>query len=169
MEISNRQFWLLVHLGLGALYIHGFGSGLLGLAGDGHRHRMASVGAALLAFAALASVITGTWMVYPWYRAAAPPGADLALYPRNWLLATESLSHWHKFGMEWKEHVAWLSPMFATAVAAVVIGYRHRLKELGESHTILRVFLAIAFFSGLVAGGLGAALNKVAPNSFLMH
>lgn len=168
MWISDRQFWLLVHLGLGALYLHGFGTGLVGLAHDGRRSRMASVGAVLLAVAALASVITGTWIVYPWYRAAAPAGADLALYPRNWLLGTAGLSQWHTFGMEWKEHVAWLSPIFATAVAAIVLQYRDRLHVLRETHAVLRLFLVLAFFTGVVAGLLGAALNKVAPNAFLM-
>jgi hypothetical protein len=169
MWISDRQFWLLVHVGLGALYIHGFGSGLLGLGDDAKRHRLACLGTAVLAFAAAASVITGTWIVYPWYRAAVPPGAELALSPRSWLLASEHVAQWHTFGMEWKEHVAWLSPIFATAVAAVVIRYGHRLKELPETHRMLRTFLVLAFLSGLAAGALGAALNKVAPNTFLMQ
>jgi len=168
MWITDRQFWLLVHLGLGALYLHGFGTGLIGLSQQGRRHQMASLGAAILAFAAVASVITGTWMVYPWYRAVAPPGAELAAYPQRWLLASGHLAGWHTFGMEWKEHIAWLSPIFATAVAYVIIRYRHQLKEMVETHQMLRLFLILAFSSGLVAGLLGGALNKVAPNVFLM-
>ncbi len=33
-----------------------------------------------------------------------------------WLLASVHLAEWHTFGMEWKEHIAWLSPIFATTV-----------------------------------------------------
>jgi hypothetical protein len=116
----------------------------------------------------VASVLSGTWIVYPWYRAAAPPGVDLAAYPQRWLLASSHLAGWHTFGMEWKEHIAWLSPIFATAVAYVIIRYRHRLQEMVEMHQMLRLFLILAFFSGLVAGLLGGALNKVAPNVFLL-
>jgi hypothetical protein len=168
MWITDRQFWLLVHLGLGALYLHGFGTGLIGLSHQGRRYLLASLGAALLAFAAVASVLTGTWVVYPWYRAVAPPGVELAAYPQRWLLASSQLAGWHKFGMEWKEHIAWLSPIFATAVAYIVIRYGHRLKEVVETHRMLRLFLVLAFCSGLVAALFGGALNKVAPNVFLM-
>ena len=167
MWITDRQFWLLVHLGLGALYLHGFGIGLIGLSKQGRRYLLASLGAALLAFAAVASVITGTWVVYPWYRATAPPGVELAGYPKSWLLASAHLTGWHTFGMEWKEHIAWLSPIFATAVAYIIIRYGHRLKEVVETHQMLRLLLILAFFSGLVAGLFGGALNKVAPNVFL--
>jgi hypothetical protein len=169
MWLTDRQFWLLIHLGLGALYLHGFGTGLMGLSHQGRRYTLASLGAALLAFAALASVMTGTWIVYPWYRAAAPPGMELAAYPRHWLLANAHLAGWHTFGMEWKEHIAWLSPMFATAVAYVVMRYRRRLTELVEIHQMLRLFLVLAFATGLVAGVFGGALNKVHPNAFLMQ
>ncbi len=169
MWLTDRQFWLLVHLGLGALYLHGFGTGLMGLSHQGRRYHMASVGAALLAFAAVASVITGTWIVYPWYRTAAPLGVELVAYPQRWLLASSQLAGWHKFGMEWKEHVAWLSPIFATAVAYVVIRYGRQLKELVEMHQMLRLLLILAFSSGLVAALFGGALNKVHPNAFLMQ
>src|SRR5262245_36255390 len=77
--ITARQFWLLMHL-------------------------MASLGAARRACAAMASVITGTWAVDPWYRGAAPPGVELAAYPRRWRLASSHLAGWHTFVMQWKEH-----------------------------------------------------------------
>jgi len=169
MLLTDRQFWLLVHLGLGALYLHGFGAGLLGLSQPGRRTRLASLGAAALAFAALASVVTGTWIIYPWYRAILPPGGELALSPKSWLLAHAHLTAWHSFGMEWKEHIAWLSPIFAVAVAFVMIRYRHRLQDVVETHQVLRLLVILAFVSGLVAGVLGGVLNKVAPNVFLMQ
>jgi len=168
MWITDRQLWLLVHLGLGALYLHGFGTGLLGLSQPGRRSLRASLGAALLAFAAIASVLTGTWVVYPWYRTPAPPGVELAGYPKSWLLASAHLTGWHTFGMEWKEHIAWLSPIFATAVASIILRYGPRLQDVGETHQMLRLLLVLAFVSGLVAGVFGGALNKVAPNVFLL-
>jgi hypothetical protein len=166
---TDRQFWLLVHLALGALYLHGFGMGVLGLAQPHRRARLAALGAILLAGAAVASVVTGTWLVYPWYRAPVPDGGLLAASPKAWLLAQPSLAWWHTFGMEWKEHVAWLSPMCAVAVAFVLGRYGRGLLAIKETHSLLRLFLGVAFASGLVAGILGGLLNKVAPNTFLLY
>ena len=68
--------------------------------------------------------------------------------------------------MEWKEHVAWLSPILATAAAYLAVRYRSQLEEWVGVRRTVRVFLTLAFATGLVAGALGAALNKVAPNAF---
>jgi hypothetical protein len=46
-------------------------------------------------------VITGTWVVYPWYRESGPSS------PKAQLLANPDTKDWHEFGMEWKEHIAW--------------------------------------------------------------
>jgi hypothetical protein len=35
---------------------------------------------------------------------------ELAGYPRYYLLAAENTAEWHKFGIELKEHVAWIAP-----------------------------------------------------------
>jgi hypothetical protein len=169
MWLTNRQVWLLIHLGLGALYLHGFGLGLFGLTRPHPRPRLIAWGAGLVAVAALASVLTGTWLLYPWYRAAVPPGADVAASPKAWLLAQTHLTAWHTFGMEWKEHLAWLSPICATAVASVTVRYRHHVVAMPETHGMLRVLLVLAFVSGLIPGLLGGALNKVAPNLFLLY
>jgi hypothetical protein len=59
-------------------------------------------------------VISGTWIVYPWYREEIPES------PKSLLLADPDTADWHEFAMEWKEHVAWLAPMFATAAAFIV-------------------------------------------------
>jgi hypothetical protein len=166
LAITDRQFWLLVHLGLGALYLHGFGTGLVGLAHEARYFRLAMTGAALLALGAWASVITGTWIVYPWYRAV-PPAADLAAFPKAYLVAQPHLAQWHKFGMEWKEHVAWLSPMSATIVAFVAIRYREHLRDMPSVRRTMQVLFTLAFLSGLVAAVLGGLINKVAPNAFV--
>ena len=45
-------------------------------------------------------MITGSWVVYPWYRAKGPGS------PKSILLANPATKDWHNFAMEWKEHVA---------------------------------------------------------------
>jgi hypothetical protein len=78
------------------------------------------LGAWGMTIAAWLTVITGTWIVYPWYRAKLPADADLHFFPRAYLLAEPQRAGWHTFGMEWKEHVAWLAPILATAVLYVI-------------------------------------------------
>jgi hypothetical protein len=109
-------------------------------------------------------VITGTWIVYPWYRAKPPEGTeDLTDYPRSFLLSDPDTDQWHKFGMEWKEHVAWVSPILATAVAFIVLYYGKQLivdKNLRYASIVLWM---LAFAAAAVAGLLGAFITKSAP------
>ena len=51
------------------------------------------------------------------------PGEECS--PRDFLLSNVSgqTEDWHKFGMEWKEHIAWISPMLATLAAFLVFYY----------------------------------------------
>ena len=74
-----------------------------------------------------------------------------------------NLAAWHNFGMEWKEHVAWLSPMLATAVAYVVLRYGLRLSEAPEVRRAMIVLFSLAFIAAGVAGLFGALITKVAP------
>ena len=99
-------------------------------------------------------MFSGAYVIYPWYRAVPPEGlADLSEYPRRLLLSSGKTSEWHNIGMEWKEHIAWLSPIFAMAVASITLRYGPRLQDVGETHQMLRFLLLLAFVSGLVAGG----------------
>ncbi|HEU5084079.1 MAG TPA: hypothetical protein VFU14_12120 [Acidimicrobiales bacterium] len=89
-----------------------------------------------MAVTAWLTVITGTWVVYPWYREKVSP-PDLSgceglsipdpttCSPRDFLLSdvSGSTKDWHEFGMEWKERVAWISPILATVVAFIVLYY----------------------------------------------
>ncbi len=121
-----------------------------------------------MAATAWLTVITGTWIVYPWYRAKPlADEADLAPYPKAYLLADPDLARWHTFAMEWKEHVGWLSPILATTVAYVVIRYRPQLAQQVELRRALMLLFTLAFATTLVSGALGALLNKAAPNQFL--
>jgi len=131
----------------------------------GLRERMTrlTAGTWLMAIAAWGTVITGTFIVYPWYRAAPPKGADLIAFPRSFLLANPSLAKWHNFGMEWKEHIAWFAPILATVVAFVVLRYGKRLAEMPFLRKTLIVTFVLAFGVAAVAGLFGALITKAAP------
>ena len=110
------------------------------------------------------TVIVGTYIVYPWYRAPPPAGAtELAAYPRSRLLASEALSGWHSFGMEWKEHLGWLVPIMATVAAFIIFRYGPRLIEHRRIVWTLLVILVVAFAAAGAVGLLGAFITKAAP------
>ena len=56
-----------------------------------------------------------------------PAFSRLGAYPRALLLSNPHTAGWHDLGMEWKEHVAWLTPIAMTMVAYVFIKYGPRL------------------------------------------
>jgi hypothetical protein len=102
-------------------------------------------------------VIVGTWVVYPWYREDTPDS------PRSILLDNPDTEDWHTFAMEWKEHIAWLSPMLATAAAFIVLYYRDDLiKNTLAKRIAMGLFIA-AFAVAVIAGVLGALITKKAP------
>src|SRR3990172_12540305 len=111
-------------MAFGVLFLLAFAGGLAGLyslkpalvtaEGVNERMRRLKIGVTVMAAAAWGTVITGTWIVYPWYREAIPSS------PKSKLLADASTADWHDFGMEWKEHIAWISPILATTVAFIV-------------------------------------------------
>src|SRR6266511_1121232 len=153
MELSQREAWTVIHgMVLGALFLLSFAGGLAGLY---------SLRPELITTTGIQERLprlrTGTWIVYPWYRASAPTS------PRSLLLANPAKAEWHTFGMEWKEHVAWFAPIIATAVAFVVIYYGAQLaREHGLRRASLALFV-IAFAAAGVAGIFGAFINKMAP------
>jgi len=110
-----------------------------------------------------AAVLSGAYIIYPWYRAVAPPGADLALFPKALLTAHSSTAGWHTIGMEWKEHVAWIAPMAATMVAFVLLKHRAAWNGHRQVRTTVLGFAAAAFLAAAIAGGWGAMINKKAP------
>jgi hypothetical protein len=173
MELSSREFWTVVHgMLLGAMFLLAFAGGIAELLGLRATHetplgqlkseRRLIGGTWIMAVIAWLTVVTGTFFIYPWYRAKAPAGADLVHYPRSYLLAHRNLQEWHNFGMEWKEHVAWLAPILATAVAYVAWHYRRRIATDAMLRRGLLVLFAVAFFAAAAAGVFGAFINKVA-------
>ncbi len=175
MEISFRDMITVLHgMGFGALFMLAF-SGAIGVI-----YATAVAGPArplsrlttmmfrfyLISMATLAwlATLSGAYVIYPWYRAAAPAGTtDLSLYPRLLLLSSPLTAGWHDYGMEWKEHVAWLTPIAMTMVAYVFIKYGPQLALHRHMRNAVLGFTAVAFFATAVAGVFGAFLNKYAP------
>ncbi len=170
MSLTGREFWTLVHgMGFGALFLLAFAGGLAGLyslkpglvTAEGVRERMLrlKVGVVTMAIAAWGTVITGTWVVYPWYRAKGPDSA------KSILLANPATKGWHEFGMEWKEHIAWMSPILATVAAFIVVYYGTNLIRHDRVRRTTMTIFALAFATAAVAGALGALITKTAPVS----
>jgi hypothetical protein len=175
MEITTRGLWTLVHgMGFGALYLLACSGALVEL---WHRYARADLSPItereeaflrwyLLAMAVLAwfAVLTGTYIIYPWYRAAPPAGTvNLTGYPQRLLLLNPATSGWHSIGMEWKEHVAWLVPISITMAFAVFNHYRRNLRNHPELRATVLSFMLISFLAAGIAGFFGAMLNKHAP------
>lgn len=174
MEITTRSLWTLVHgMGFGALYLLAGSGALIEL--QHHFRPDSAISArahgrflgwylAVMALLAWLTVLTGTYLIYPWYRTPPPAGtANLAAYPRAFLLANPSTSAWHSIGMEWKEHVAWLVPIAITMAAVVAIRHRVHLARSTSLRLILQAFLALSLVAAGIAGFFGAMLDKTAP------
>lgn len=111
-----------------------------------------------------AAVLSGAYLIYPWYRAALPPGVtDLSAYPQRLLLANPQTAGWHTLGMEWKEHVAWFAPMLMTAAAFILLRYDSAIDEHRRVRSAVVWFAGIALLAACLAGGFGALINKHAP------
>ncbi|NMM25237.1 MAG: hypothetical protein HHJ11_17480 [Phycicoccus sp.] len=183
MELTSRESWAVIHgLVLGALFLLAFAGALAGLwsfrpglitaKGIQERVLRLKVGFGAMAVIAWGTVITGTWIVYPWYRAKLDQCAGLELpsaacSPRNFLLANVNgqTADWHHFGMEWKEHIAWASPLLATSAFLLVLYYGPRIIARPWLRTAIIVLLVGAFGAAAIAGVFGAFINKVAPIS----
>ncbi|MEX2246884.1 MAG: hypothetical protein WEC75_09360 [Dehalococcoidia bacterium] len=168
MELTNREAWTAAHgVIFGALFLLAFAGGFAGLwslrpewvTKAGLRERMIrlKVGVSVMALTAWVTVVTGTYVVYPWYR---EPTLDS---PRSLLLADPDTAEWHTFGMEWKEHVAWISPLLATAVAFIVIYYGNQLIVDRRLRWTALALFTLAFAVVAVSGLLGAFITKAAP------
>ena len=174
MSLTDRELWTAIHgMGLGAIFLLAFAGGMAGLwslrpelttpAGVRERLRRLIGGTWIMAVAAWLTVISGTYKVYPGYRAKPPDGVDLRQFPRSFLLSEENLSGWHTFGMEWKEHVGWLAPILATAVAYIVMRYGTSLATNDALRRAVMILFALAFVIAAIAGIFGAFITKAAP------
>ncbi len=167
MDLSTREIWALIHgLILGGGFLIAFAGGLAGLyslkpglvteTGLAERTRRLVAGTTAMAAIAWVTVITGTWIVYPWYR------EDVATSAKSRLLADPNTADWHTYGMEWKEHIAWIAPMLATAAAFIVLYYG---KDLIRNQTARKIAMGLfitAFAVAAIAGIFGALITKSA-------
>ncbi len=168
MSLTGKEIWGIVHgMGLGAVFILAFGGGLAGLyslrpglvtkAGVVERMQRLKIGVTTMAVAAWLTVFTGTWIVYPWYRSKDPTS------PKSVLVGNPSTAEWHEFGMEWKEHIAFLSPILATVVAFVVLYYGVNLIRHDRVRKVTMALFVMAFGFAIVAAAFGALITKIAP------
>ncbi|MER8461738.1 hypothetical protein [Mesorhizobium sp. M1396] len=175
MEISFRDLMTVFHgMGFGALFMLAFSAALAELyrmsapggpsVPSAREHKLLLLYLSAMVILAWGAVLSGAYIVYPWYRAAVPAGVtDLADYPKFLLTSSPKTSAWHSLGMEWKEHVAWLAPIAMTMVAYVFAKYGPALARQKEIRTAVIGFAVVAFVATGVAGAFGAFLNKYAP------
>ncbi len=112
MEITTRGLWTTIHgMGFGVLYLMACSGAIMGLyrsvvspaSSDAAPREERFLKAYLIAMTVLAwgAVLTGAYVVYPWYRALPPPGTgDLSMYPQRLLMSNASMIGWHSLGME---------------------------------------------------------------------
>ena len=175
MEITTRALFTLIHgMGFGALYLLACSGALVELyrfatataPSDSTQGQERFLKGYLMTMVVLAwaAVLSGTYVIYPWYRAAAPAGTeDLSMFPQRLLMANPATIGWHSLGMEWKEHVAWLVPISITMVAFVFARYGRELRNQRRLRTAVLGFAVASFVAAGVAGFFGAMINKYAP------
>lgn len=175
MEWTERGLWTLIHgMGFGGLYLLGCSGAIVELwrrygpsapgPGTSSDERFLRIYFVTMAALAWLTVLTGTYIIYPWYRATPPPGTtDLAAYPQRLLMSNPATMGWHSIGMEWKEHVAWLVPIAITMAAAVFFRYGRRLKNETTLRNAVLGFVWASLFAAEVAGFFGAEIDDHAP------
>jgi hypothetical protein len=171
--MNGRELWTIFHgLVLGGLFLLAYVVVLVELSSlrqrwvtiEGARERISRlrIGSWMMACIAWVTVISGTYVALPWFRAAPSPGADLRTSPKFFLLSTPETQFWSMLA-EWKEHVGWFAPILATALAYTISYYGPQLAQERPLRRALIWTGLVAFSAAGVAGFIGAMLNKVAP------
>jgi hypothetical protein len=175
MEFTTRSLLTLIHgMGFGALYLFACSGALVELhrrygsplkpAIEFEDEKFLRIYLTVMAVLAWLAVLTGAYVVYPWYRAVPPAGtASLAAFPQRLLMSSPTTSGWHSIGMEWKEHVAWLTPIAITMAAVVFRNYGRNLRNQPALRSTVLTFVWISLLAAGIAGFFGAMLNKNAP------
>jgi hypothetical protein len=175
MEITFRSLWTMIHgMGFGALYLLACSGALVELyrlttaspssLSTPAQQRFVKIYLIAMVLLAWAAVLTGAYVIYPWYRAAPPPGTvNLSLFPQRLLISNPTTIGWHSLGMEWKEHVAWFVPISITMVAFVFIRYGRDLGNHRQLRAAVLGFAAASFIAAGIAGFFGAMIDKYAP------
>jgi hypothetical protein len=175
MEITVRSLLTLLHgMGFGALYLLACSGAIVELYRryspgslrpiTEEDERFLGIYLVVMAVMAWLAVLTGAYVIYPYYRAVPPAGTpDLTGFPQRLLMHSPSTIAWHSIGMEWKEHVAWLAPIAITMAAAVFIRHGRNLTRHKELRDAVLGFVLISFVAAGIAGFFGAMLDKYAP------
>lgn len=174
MLFSERSIWTMVHgIGFGGAALVGLAAALfylyaarpVPLSGDAETGSRAF--ATVTVFTAVMlwlTVIIGTYIIFPAYRATPPPGTtDLSEFPRAVILASPSTAWLHTFAMETKEHMPWIASMLTTAVAFIAVRYRRTALTNSAMRRMAFTLLALSFAVVTFVSLLGVFVNKVAP------
>ncbi len=175
MSMDYREVWTFIHGAIfGVIFLLGFSGAIYALNnlqqdrltqhGLERNARIIQVSLWFLTACVWAAVLTGTYIVYPWYRATPPQGTyDLSAYPRYFLLSSAATEGWQEFGMEWKEHVAFLAPIASTVTAYAASYFGPRMASRTQERRAIMIFFIFAFATAAVAGIFGALITRVAP------
>lgn len=175
MEMTTRALWTLLHgMGFGGLYLLACSGALVEIWRRFSPAEQAPITSRdetflriyldVMALLAWLAVLSGAYIVYPWYRATPPPGiVDFTSYPQRLLMASHSTIGWHSIGMEWKEHVAWLAPISITMAFAVFSKYGRGIKNHPQLRNAVLCFVAVSLLAAGIAGFFGAEIDDHAP------
>ena len=175
MLFTERSLWTMIHgIALGGGALMALSAALFSLramrtgdASDAEAQDRSRYLVWLIVFIAAVlwlTVLVGTYVTFPPYRATPPEGVtDLAQYPKSLLQSSPSTVWLHSFAMETKEHIPWIAAMLATAGAFVARRYRSRLLTDARLNGMTTTLLAICFVLASIVGLLGIFINKVAP------
>jgi hypothetical protein len=174
MLFSERSIWTMVHgIGLGGAALLGLAAALFHLYATRPVQQTIGTDTGARTFATLTvftavllwlTVIVGTYVIFPPYRATPPPGTtDLSPFPRALVLASTSTAWLHAFAMEIKEHMPWIASFLTTAVAFIAVRYPTGTLRNPSLRKTAFSLLAISFAIVAFVSLLGAFVNKVAP------
>jgi hypothetical protein len=171
---SERSIWTMVHgMALGGaallamaalLYSVRVTASSAGSPAAAPQSRSLSALAVLVAVLLWMTVVGGTYIVFPPYRATPPEGlVDLSQFPRSFLLGSPDTAWLHAFAMETKEHVPWIAAILSTAVAFVTVRFRSTLLDDPRMRAVVTTLTAVSFALVSYTALLGVFVNKVAP------
>jgi hypothetical protein len=175
MLFTNRSIWTMVHgiaLGGGALmglsaalfFVRAMRTAEASEVAGQHQSRYLAWLTVFVAVVLWLTVLVGTYVNFPPYRATPPAGLpDLSQYPRSLIQSNPGTVWLHAFAMEIKEHVPWIAAMLATAVAFVGVRYRSKLLRDAQLRSMTTALLATCFLLVSFVALLGVFINKVAP------
>lgn len=175
MLFTDRSIWTMVHgIVLGGAALMGLSAALFYLyaarTADGPPIAEPNASRALAGLTVLTAVLlwltvlAGTYVIFPPYRATPPAGVtDLSQFPRSLIQSSPETVWLHAFAMESKEHQPWIAAMLATAVAFVSVRYRSKLLSEAPLRNMATSLLAICFALVAFVSLMGVFVNKVAP------